>query len=88
VTQIGARLSSAAIFPQGCNVGFVERRSRTSLALRVWERGVGETLACGTGACAAMAVQRKRGRLTTPWMCSFPAAAWKFIGKVPVIRCG
>ncbi|HQX33427.1 MAG TPA: diaminopimelate epimerase [Dokdonella sp.] len=61
VTQIGARLSSAAIFPQGCNVGFVERRSRTSLALRVWERGVGETLACGTGACAAMAVQRKRG---------------------------
>ena len=61
VTQIGARLSSAAIFPQGCNVGFVERRSRTSLALRVWERGVGETLACGTGACAAMAVQRKHG---------------------------
>ena len=61
VTQIGARLSSAAIFPQGCNVGFVERRSRTSLALRVWESGVGETLACGTGACAAMAVQRKHG---------------------------
>lgn len=61
VTRIGARLSSAAIFPQGCNVGFVELRSRTSLALRVWERGVGETLACGTGACAAMAVQRKRG---------------------------
>jgi diaminopimelate epimerase len=61
VTSLGAQLEMHAAFPDRCNVGFVQILSRTKLALRVWERGVGPTLACGTGACAAMVVLRRRG---------------------------
>ena len=60
---LGAALSIDATFPQGCNVGFVQIVDRAHLRLRVWERGAGATLACGTGACAAAAVQRRRGKL-------------------------
>jgi diaminopimelate epimerase len=44
--------------PDSVNVGFVEIVSRTEIRLRVYERGAGETLACGTGACAAVAYAR------------------------------
>ncbi len=63
VAVLGPQLARAPAFPQGCNVGFVEFVSASRLRLRVWERGTGETLACGSGACAAMAVLRKRGRV-------------------------
>lgn len=46
-------LQSAHVFPEGVNVGFAEVVTRQHIRLRVFERGVGETLACGTGACAA-----------------------------------
>jgi diaminopimelate epimerase len=46
-------LQSANVFPEGVNVGFAEVVTRQHIRLRVFERGVGETLACGTGACAA-----------------------------------
>jgi diaminopimelate epimerase len=59
----GAALSTDAHFPQGCNVGFAEVVDRGHLKLRVWERGAGATLACGSGACAAVAVLRRRGKL-------------------------
>jgi diaminopimelate epimerase len=63
VTTLGPALSADAAFPKGCNVGFAQIVDRTHLRLRVWERGAGATLACGTGACAAVAVLRRRGKL-------------------------
>ncbi|MEX2576108.1 MAG: diaminopimelate epimerase, partial [Halofilum sp. (in: g-proteobacteria)] len=50
-------------FPAGANVGFMQVLAPDRVRLRVWERGVGETSACGSGACAAAAVGRLRGRL-------------------------
>jgi len=63
VAEAGARLGRDRRFPEGVNVGFMEVRHDAGIALRVHERGVGETLACGTGACAAVAVGRRRGWL-------------------------
>lgn len=63
VEALGAQIEHAAAFPQGCNVGFVQRVARDAVRLRVWERGVGETLACGSGACAAVAVLRQRAKV-------------------------
>ena len=60
---LGAALSTNVNFPQGCNVGFVQIVDRTHVRLRVWERGAGATLACGSGACAVVAVLRRRGKL-------------------------
>jgi diaminopimelate epimerase len=50
-------------FPNRVNAGFMQVVGRSSIRLRVWERGVGETLACGTGACAAVVAGIRRGRL-------------------------
>jgi diaminopimelate epimerase len=55
VRQWGSIIENDALFPQRCNVEFVEVISDVQLRMRVWERGSGETLACGTGACAALA---------------------------------
>lgn len=63
LATLGAALSGNAHFPSGCNVGFAQIVKRTHLRLRVWERGAGATLACGSGACAAVAVLRRRGQL-------------------------
>jgi diaminopimelate epimerase len=59
VTTLGPRLERDGRFPQGANIGFAEPVDASTIRLRVWERGVGETAACGTGACAAVvALQR------------------------------
>ena len=63
VGLLGAQVEHSEAFPRGCNVGFAQILSSSAIALRVWERGVGETLGCGTGACAAMAVLRRRGQI-------------------------
>lgn len=63
VAGIGAALQAAPLFPASVNVGFMQIRDSGSLKLRVFERGAGETLACGTGACAAVAIGRRWGRL-------------------------
>ena len=63
VARLGAALQADARFPRQVNVGFMQILDRRSVRLRVFERGVGETLACGTGACAAVAVGRDRGWL-------------------------
>jgi len=49
------------LFPQRTNVGFAQILARDRIRLRVWERGVGETRACGTGACAALVAAHRRG---------------------------
>lgn len=61
VATLGPALQRHAAFPDSINVGFVEVLDRAHLRLRVFERGVGETLACGSGACAAAVVAMRRG---------------------------
>ena len=60
---IGESLARDPHFPNGCNVGFAQIVDRSHIRLRVWERGAGATLACGSGACAAVAILRRRGKL-------------------------
>lgn len=60
---IAPQLQAHPAFPASVNVGFAEQLSATHIRLRVYERGVGETLACGTGAAAAVATGRRRGLL-------------------------
>jgi diaminopimelate epimerase/tRNA dimethylallyltransferase len=61
VTQHGPHLERDERFPNGVNVEFVAVDGDAAIRMRVWERGVGETLSCGTGACAAAAVAQRRG---------------------------
>ena len=80
VTTQGPRLEHHGRFPAGVNAGYVQVLDRHRIALRVWERGAGETLSCGTGACAAVVagivrklivspvqVQTRGGTLTISW---------------------
>jgi diaminopimelate epimerase len=61
VGTLGPLIENHPRFPNRVNVGFAQVLDRTHIRLRVHERGAGETLACGTGACAAVAVLRSRG---------------------------
>ena len=63
VDTVGPAMENHARFPRRVNVGFVEIVSPEHIRLRVFERGTGETLACGTGACAAVAIGRRHGPL-------------------------
>jgi diaminopimelate epimerase len=63
VASWGPLLEKHPRFPQRTNVGFMEILSPAAISLRVYERGVGETPACGTGACAAVVIGRRWGRL-------------------------
>ena len=80
VAQVGPQIELHARFPQRVNAGFMQVVSRQCVKLRVYERGAGETLACGTGACAAVVagilagdldhrvdVHTRGGRLTIEW---------------------
>ena len=80
VATVGAALQKHPLFPAAVNAGFMQIRDRSHIRLRVYERGVGETQACGTGACAAVAVgiarrlldnevqvELPRGTLTIHW---------------------
>ncbi|NBW50467.1 MAG: diaminopimelate epimerase [Betaproteobacteria bacterium] len=80
VAELGPQVQANPRFTQGVNVGFLQVVSRSQVRLRVYERGVGETLACGTGACAAVVagirlglldarvdVQTRGGMLTIAW---------------------
>lgn len=63
LAQLGPTLTGHARFREGANAGFVKKLSARHVDLRVHERGAGWTKACGTGACAAMAVLRQRGEV-------------------------
>ena len=63
VDSVGPAMENHARFPRRVNVGFLEIVAPDHVRLRVFERGVGETQACGTGACAAVAVGRRHGPL-------------------------
>lgn len=58
---VGSELEHDPLYPERANVNFVQVDSKSHLTLRTWERGAGETLACGTGACATMVAARRRG---------------------------
>jgi diaminopimelate epimerase len=63
LATLGPALQAHAAFPQSVNVGFAQVVARDRIRLRVFERGAGETLACGSGACAAVAILVRRGRV-------------------------
>lgn len=62
VEQVGSMLENHPIFPNRTNVEFVQVVDRTHLRMRVWERGAGETMACGTGACASLVASVLTGK--------------------------
>lgn len=59
VQRLGPALQASPLFPAGVNVGFMQVINSGAISLRVYERGAGETQACGTGACAAVAIGRR-----------------------------
>ena len=61
VRSVGPVIERHPLFPQGVNVGFAQVEGRDLIRLKVWERGAGLTLACGTGACAALVAAARRG---------------------------
>ncbi len=63
VAEAGSALCAHAAFPEGANIGFCEVLAADEIRLRVFERGVGETRACGTGACAAVVAARLGGHV-------------------------
>ena len=88
IPAIGPMVENHPLFPERVNVGFAQILSRDRVRLRVWERGAGLTLACGTGACAAVVagirlglldslvdVDTRGGRLTIEWQGLAPQGA-------------
>jgi diaminopimelate epimerase len=85
VERFGPSIESHPRFAKRTNVGFMQIVDRTHIRLRVYERGAGETLACGTGACAAVAVGRMRGLLDSDVRVDLPGGTatvtWPGIGQ-------
>jgi diaminopimelate epimerase len=82
VATLGPRLEHHPRFPQHVNAGFMQVVDRAHIRLRVWERGVGETLGCGSGACAAVVVGRLQGLLDETVTVALPG------GNLSVIWAG
>lgn len=72
VEKLGPLLESHERFPERANIGFMHIIDRNNINLRVFERGVGETQACGTGACAAVAVGINQGLLNSKVKVNLP----------------
>ncbi|HLV16686.1 MAG TPA: diaminopimelate epimerase [Pseudomonas sp.] len=91
VHELGPRLEHHPRFPQRVNVGFLQVIDRHQARLRVWERGAGETRACGTGACAAAVAAIRQGWMDSPVQLDLPGGRlsieWTGPGR-PVIMTG
>lgn len=91
VEAVGRAFQQDAVFPQQVNVGFMQIIDRSQVRLRVYERGAGETMACGTGACAAIVAGRLQGLLDTPVTVILPAGKLEIHwvdGQSPVMMTG
>ncbi|NTS76735.1 diaminopimelate epimerase [Catenovulum sp. SM1970] len=91
VEELGPLLESHERFPNKANIGFMQVQNREKVRLRVFERGAGETLACGTGACAAVVVGILQGKLDNKVTVSLPGGdlviSWEGEGQ-PVMMTG
>jgi len=91
VATLGPVMESHSLFPERINVGFMAIKSRQQIDLRVFERGSGETLACGTGACAAVVCGKNSGLLDNEVIVSLPGGqltiSWQGPGE-PVWMTG
>jgi len=91
VEKLGPKLEAHPLFPNKANIGFCQVVDRDHLLLRVYERGAGETLACGTGACAAAVVNIAAGRVNNNVSVTLPGGTlqieWQGEGH-PVMMTG
>ncbi|MFS2124894.1 diaminopimelate epimerase [Pseudomonas sp. Pseusp97] len=91
VRTLGPKLELHESFPQKANIGFLQIVNPHQARLRVWERGAGETLACGTGACAAAVAGIRQGWLQSPVQIDLPGGRlsieWAGPGQ-PVMMTG
>nr|WP_207951911.1 diaminopimelate epimerase [Pseudomaricurvus alcaniphilus] len=91
VERLGPQIESHPDFPARVNAGFMQVLSRQEINLRVYERGAGETLACGTGACAAVVAGRLRKLLDSKVKVNLPGGSltveWQGDGQ-PVLMAG
>ncbi|MGE8407184.1 MAG: diaminopimelate epimerase, partial [Pseudomonas sp.] len=91
VHQLGPKIENHPRFPQRVNVGFMQVIDRHRAQLRVWERGAGETQACGTGACAAAVAAISQGWMDSPLLIDLPGGRlsieWAGPGQ-PVLMTG
>ena len=90
VERLGPAIERHSRFPQRTNVGFACPITRAKIRLRVWERGVGETLACGSGACAAAVACHRLGRIDEEIEVELPGgiASVRWSGQGPVFLRG
>jgi diaminopimelate epimerase len=72
VAEVGPVVENHPVFPQRTNVEFVQVVDAENLKVRVWERGVGETMACGTGACASVVAAKLNGKIAGKGTVSLP----------------
>lgn len=90
VATLGPALESHARFPERVNVGFMQVLDAHAIRLRVYERGAGETLACGTGACAAAVAGIRQGLLQSPVRVTLPGGeleiSWAGAGESVIMR--
>ena len=77
VSLVGPKLENHPIFPEKANISFAEVKSKSKIRMKVWERGAGPTLACGTGACAIHVAAYKLGLCNSQTIVTLPGGNLK-----------